>query len=67
VFKWTKDCQTAFDSLKQASTNTPILAYPNFQKQFILSCDASGMAIGYVLSQIGDDDKEHVIAACRPL
>ena len=67
LFKWTQDCQTAFDSLKQASTNTPILAYPNFQKQFILSCDASGMAIGYVLAQIGDDDKEHVIAACRPL
>ena len=61
-FKWTKYCQTAFDKLKDALTPTPVLAYPNFDRPFILSCDASGMAIGYVLSQMGSDDKEHVIA-----
>lgn len=48
--------------LKEKLTNTPLLAYPDFRRQFILSCDASGMAIGYILSQIGDDNKEHVIA-----
>ena len=61
-FKWTNDCQRAFDELKQALTTTPVLAYPDFNKPFILSSDASNMAIGYVLSQIGDDGKEHVIA-----
>lgn len=29
---------------------------------FILTCDASSSAIGYILSQIGEDNKEHVIA-----
>jgi hypothetical protein len=61
-FKWTNDCQNAFDKLKQALTTTPVLSYPDFNKPFILSSDASNMAIGYVLSQIGDDEKEHVIA-----
>ena len=61
-FKWTKDCQIAFDKLKDALTSTPVLAYPNFDRPFILSCDVCGMAIGYVLSQMGSDKKEHVIA-----
>jgi hypothetical protein len=62
TFKWTKDCQRAFETLKQALTTTRVMAYTVFEKPFILSCDASGMSIGYVLSQIGDDNKEHVIA-----
>ena len=31
-------------------------------KTFILTCDASTTAIGYVLGQLDDDEKEHVIA-----
>ncbi|CAG2197363.1 unnamed protein product [Mytilus edulis] len=60
-FKWTTDCQNAFETLKEALTSTPVLNFPNFNKPFIVSCDASGSAIGYILSQIGDDEKEHVI------
>lgn len=47
-FKWTTECQDAFKLLKEKLTNTPLLAYPDFRRQFILSCDASGMAIGYI-------------------
>ena len=57
-FKWTSDCQKSFETLKTALI---VLGYPNFNKSFILSCDASGSAIGYILSQKGDDNKEHVI------
>ncbi|CAG2246897.1 unnamed protein product [Mytilus edulis] len=60
-FKWTTDCQDAFKKLKEALTSTPVLNFPNFNKPFIVSCDASGSAIGYILSQIGEDQKEHVI------
>jgi hypothetical protein len=59
--KWTNDCENAFKTLKQALITAPVLGYPNFNKPFILACDASGSAIGYILSQLGDDNKEHVI------
>ena len=42
-------------------TSTPVLAYPYHKKEFILTTDASGTAIGYVLSQkVGN--AERVIA-----
>lgn len=48
-FEWSELCQS---SIKQALTSTPALAYPNTEKPFILTCDASDYAIGYTLSQI---------------
>jgi hypothetical protein len=61
-FKWTSECQDAFESLKEELITTPILAFPNMNKPFILTCDASKSAIGCILSQLGDDNKEHVIS-----
>ena len=61
-FKWTSECQDAFESLKEKLITTPILAFPNMNKPFILTCDASKSAIGCILSQLGDDNKEHVIS-----
>jgi hypothetical protein len=40
--------------LKEKITEQPILVLPDFHKPFQVKCDASGMAIGVVLSQ---DDK----------
>ncbi|VDI57048.1 Hypothetical predicted protein [Mytilus galloprovincialis] len=59
--KLTSDCKKAFETLKTALTSTPVLKFPNFNKPFIISCDASGSAICYILSQFGEDKKEHVI------
>ena len=59
---WTTDCQHAFEKLCQLLSQAPVLAHPNFEKEFILDTDASDNGIGAVLSQIGDDGKEHVIA-----
>ena len=61
-FKWTLVCENAFSTLLSKLTTTPVLAYPDFNQQFILDTDASNVAIGAVLSQIGDDGQEHVIA-----
>ena len=54
-FNWSKECQESFDHLRQKLTTTPVLAYPNFGKSFILDTDASNNGIGAVLSQLGDD------------
>ena len=67
-FKRTNECTSAFDTLKEALTPSPILALPDTSKEFILSTNASASAIGFVFSQNDNDNKEHVIAyGGRPL
>ena len=58
---WDNKCQDAFDQLKTALTTSPILTYPDFDKDFILYTDASETAIGYILGQKDDQGKEKVI------
>lgn len=60
-FVWTENCQTAFNTLKEALTSPPILVYPVADKPFILDTDASNFAVGAVLSQ-EHDGYEHVVA-----
>ena len=50
-----------FSDFKRKLCTTPILAYPDFEKEFILYTDALGYALEAVLSQIGNDGKERVI------
>lgn len=47
----------AFEKCKEVLINAPILQYPDFEQPFILTTDASDVAIGAVLSQgqIGSD------------
>lgn len=56
-FNWDENCQQAFDKLKEILCSEPILQYPDFTKEFILTTDASGKALGAILSQgqIGSD------------
>eukprot|EP00731_Ephydatia_muelleri_P006231 Em0003g479a len=61
-FRWTTECQRAFDKLKSCLVSAPILAFPDFTRPFILDTDASDMGIGAVLSQIHDDGSEHVVS-----
>ena len=51
-----------FDHLKKCLTNAPVLMFPVYSKMFILDTDASGTGIGAVLSQLDDNNQEHVIA-----
>ncbi|VDI07259.1 Hypothetical predicted protein [Mytilus galloprovincialis] len=61
-FEWTEKCQKAFDQLKQSLCSSPILAYPNMSRPFILTTDASGSAIAYILGQLDSEGQERVIA-----
>ncbi|KAL7297542.1 hypothetical protein TKK_0009902 [Trichogramma kaykai] len=43
----------AFNKCKELITNAPILQYPDFDKKFHITSDASNVAVGAVLSQEG--------------
>ena len=61
-FVWNSVHQEEFDFLKNALTSAPILAFPNMQKEMILTTDACTSGIAYILSQLDDQGREHVIA-----
>jgi len=52
-FHWFEGAEQAFERLKQAMTMAPVLALPNFDEDFMLDTDASGLGMGAVFSQKG--------------
>ena len=62
VYEWTPQCQIVFEELKKLLTSSPILAFPDFSKGFLLATDASGVGLGAVLSQVQDDSSIRPIA-----
>src|SRR6059058_1914452 len=58
---WKIEQEESFKTMKKALTETPTLIHPDFEKDFILSTDASGYALGAVLEQEGNDKKLHPV------
>ena len=50
-FVWTAEAEKAFQMLKQAFVQAPILQNPNPQLPFVVETDASQIAVGGILSQ----------------
>ena len=61
AWSWTLECEQAFNALKEKLTTAPILAFPQFDLEFTVDCDASSEGLGAVLSQ-NHDRKECVIS-----
>jgi len=62
AYVWTEKQEESFIKLKNALTNAPVLAFPDYTKQFIIRTDASFDGIGGVLLQLDEKDKlEHPI------
>ena len=57
----------AFDHLKAACLQAPILAFPDFNRPFLLKMDASRKGLGAVLSQKQVDGQYHPITYASPV
>ncbi|MGH0129364.1 UNVERIFIED_CONTAM: hypothetical protein FKN15_043515 [Acipenser sinensis] len=66
-FEWTQERREAFDSLKMALCQSPVLAPPDPHSTFLLDTDASDEGIGAVLSQPGSDGEQVVAYYSRSL
>ena len=61
-WEWTTRHQKAFEELRGRVTSEPVLIQPRLDHPFELEVDASGFALGAVLTQRGKDNKRHPVA-----
>ena len=66
-FKWTKECQHSFDTLKILLTFSPILQVPDWTIPFEIMCDASDYAVGAALGQNKEKVLYVISYASKPL
>ena len=62
VFEWILECQSSFNMLKAKMASTPILVFPDWNKEFHIHVDASFVSLGFVLAHPSDDDLDHPIS-----
>ncbi|KAB5589112.1 Retrotransposable element Tf2 [Ceratobasidium theobromae] len=61
-WKWEEEEETAFRKIKEAISQDPVLRHPDEKKPYFLETDASGVAMGAILSQRQEDGYLHPIA-----
>ena len=66
-WKWTQECQEAFQTLKGEIASRPVSAYPDFSKPFRLYTDTSNLGLGAILAQKQDGKKKIICCASRTL
>jgi len=66
-FEWGPSQREAFEGLKDKLCTTPVLAYPNFELPFILTTDASKLAVAAVLSQVQDGVERPIAYSSRQM
>ena len=62
AFEWTQECQGSFDTLKTKMASSPILVFPDWNKEFHVHVDASSSVLGVVLAQPREGNLDHPIA-----
>jgi hypothetical protein len=67
TFKWETRQQLAFEKLKEILCSGQVLAYPDFNAKFILTTDASKVAVAAVLSQVQNGLEKPICYASRQM
>ena len=63
---WGDAKSNSFTALKVAMATAPVLHLPNFEKQFVVTTDASDIAVGAILEQdFGSGLQPVVFASCK--
>jgi hypothetical protein len=62
---WSEKCQKEFDDIKKELISDNIMAFPDWNKKFILATDASKHGLGAVLSQIIEGRERPIAYASR--
>ena len=60
--QWNITRQLAFQDLKAAMQNPPVLRPPHWEDEFVLQVDTSNRGLGAILSQKDQEGEEHPIA-----
>ncbi|XP_039306054.1 uncharacterized protein K02A2.6-like [Solenopsis invicta] len=66
-WSWGNHEQAAFEALKTTLTSAPVLACPDFERQFVLQTDASTTGLGAVLTQYFPEGERVIAYASRTL
>lgn len=61
VVRWDEKKEGAFRTLQKALMSRPVLRAPDYERTFIIQCDASNRGLGVVLCQRDDSGQEHPI------
>ena len=64
-FEQTKECQAAFELLKELLTTAPVIAYADTSKAYILYTDASHGCICACLTQVHNEDNNSTGKPCK--
>ena len=57
-----EECQKAFIELKEKLVIAPILVFLDWSMEFHVHVDASSIALGSVLTQLGEGELDHPIS-----
>ena len=60
--EWLQTHEQAFEDLKQALQEPPVLRPPHWDEPFTLQVDASNRGLGAILSQLSKDGEDHPVA-----
>ena len=62
IWKWSSECDAAFQGIKKSITSEQVLTHYDPEKPVKLATDASPYGLGAVLSHVFEDDSERPIA-----